>query len=135
MLRPKTLANILSQGNTGGVECSLLLNREGALLAYSGLAEKDKPKTSSASWDPRMTAVLASSIWHNYERYGKIAFNEDKLRCTLVKCQHGSLVIAQVASVLLCLQANKDVPLGLLQTKAKTLAEYLEEPLTQVSLS
>lgn len=77
MLKPRALADILSQTNTGGVQCTLLVNREGALLAYSGYRDKDA----------RTTAALASSIWTNFERYGRQGFQEDKLNYTVVQLE------------------------------------------------
>jgi len=123
MLRPKTLTNILSQANTGGVDCTLLLNREGTLLAFSGYGDKDA----------RMTAAIASSIWMSYEKYGRMAFNEDRLKGFTIQCENGNLMVNQVANVLLCMQAKKSVPLGTLKAKVVTLSDYLEGPLNQVA--
>jgi len=125
MLKPKTLTNILSQANTSGVECTLLLNREGTLLAYSGFGDKDA----------RMTAAITSSVWHSYEKYGKTALNEDRLVSVMFECQEGNVVAANVSNVLLCLLAKKSAPLGMLQMKIKSLTDHLEGPLNLVSAS
>lgn len=80
-----------------------------------------------------MTAAIASSIWTAYEKYGSMAFNEDRLKALTVECEDGHLIIQQVASVLLCMHANKDVQLGCLKAKVTTLVDYLDGPLNQVS--
>lgn len=122
MLRPKTLNNILAKANTGGVKCTLLLNREGSLLAYAGGTDEEAITT----------AALASTIWKNFEKYGNSAFHEDKLKCAVIQCQEANLVVRNLSTVLLCIYANQDVPLGMLKNKAKCLADYIEEPLDKI---
>lgn len=122
LLKPKTLNNVLAQANTGGIKCTIILNHEGSLLAHAG----------GTNNDAITIAALASTIWKNYQRYGNAALQEDKLKSATIQTQEANLIVMNVSSVLLCICANHEVPLGMLKCKARKMAEFLEEPLNLI---
>eukprot|EP00795_Rhopilema_esculentum_P009392 gene9392-17096_t len=100
-----------------------LLNHKGSLLAYAGSEDKDV----------KVTAAVASNIWAAYEKGGKMAFHNEGLQFMFLNCEEGTVAVTKVANTLLCMYTQPDVGLGLIKSKAEALAEYLEEPLRQVT--
>jgi len=123
MLKPRALTQVLAQANTDGVLSTLLLNNEGALLAFAGYDNKDA----------RVTSAIASNIWSAYEKVARAC--SDQLRMIILECDVGNVAIARVANFLLCTYSKETVGLGMLRTKAQALVDYLEEPLKQVMVS
>lgn len=122
LLKPKSLNNVLAQANTGGVRCTLLLNHEGSLLAHAG----------GTSNEAITIAALASTIWKNYQRYGNSALHEDKLKTAVIQSQEANLIVRNLSTVLLCICASSEVPLGMLKCKANSIVEFLTEPLDMI---
>ncbi|CAF1272141.1 unnamed protein product [Adineta steineri] len=58
MLKPKALSEVLAQVTNGGIQSTVLLTRDGALLAYSGFEAKDA----------KIIAAMASSIFAAHQR-------------------------------------------------------------------
>lgn len=122
LLKPKSLNNVLAQANTGGVRCTLLMNLEGSLLAHAG----------SSNTEAVTIAALASTIWKNYQRYGNSALHEDKLKTAVIQSQEANLIVQNLSSVLLCICASHEVPLGMLKCKAESICDHLKEPLDMI---
>lgn len=123
MLRSSSLVKVLNEVEGDGVTGAILLNREGTLLAYSGLDNKTS----------RMTAAIAANVWNSYERIGKSVMCEDPLTRFTLNCDDGFISAASVSSLLLCLHAKADVQLGSLRAKMDALCKALEEPLDRVN--
>ena len=125
MLRPRALAEVLSQANGGGVQRSLLLNQEGSLLAFSGYGDKDA----------RVMAAIAANLWNTYERGGGgglAAFHEERMSGLLIECTEGRIYMCLAADLLLCLVGSEHAPPGLLRKKAERLAACLHTPLKDI---
>ncbi|KAK0408096.1 hypothetical protein QR680_003771 [Steinernema hermaphroditum] len=120
MLKPKVLTNVLHEVNTGDVTCAMLFNKEGALLAYSGVNENK----SSAD----VNAALISNIWDTFERQGK----EDLIH-TIIQCEAGTIAVMRVSGMLLALKATNNVPLGMVKAKLAALATFLQPSLATVA--
>ncbi len=160
MLCPAALRSLLNQANTGSVGSTLLINRDGSVLAHSG---------STSDRHAIVTAAVASNAWGAYEKAGRVAhlassspsssnagsknrerggprannsFSSDDsakgdnsaLRYILLDCTEGRAGLALVpgTDLIVSVFADSSCELGLLKKKVLALAEYLEEPLGQM---
>eukprot|EP00117_Sycon_ciliatum_P014598 scpid85871/ scgid14794/ Ragulator complex protein LAMTOR2; Endosomal adaptor protein p14; Late endosomal/lysosomal Mp1-interacting protein; Late endosomal/lysosomal adaptor and MAPK and MTOR activator 2; Mitogen-activated protein-binding protein-interacting protein; Roadblock domain-containing protein 3 &gt; Ragulator complex protein LAMTOR2; Late endosomal/lysosomal adaptor and MAPK and MTOR activator 2 len=120
MLRPRALQNVLKETVSAGVKGSMVLNEDGSLLSHCG--------TSEAS--TRITGAIASNIYTAYQRSGQAMLKGADANTILIVNDDGAIVIRRVASKLICLFADKSVPIGMLRAKADALHDCLQEPLT-----
>ncbi|CAF1197343.1 unnamed protein product [Rotaria sordida] len=133
MLKPKALSEVLAQVTNGGIQSTVLLTRDGALLAYSGFEAKDA----------KIIAAMASSIFAAHQRVRQTPAStlpqnmvgSGDLNMILLDAEEGKMAIASVATQLVCMVAKTSVQLGMLKAKMDALSSYLQEPLRQVSQS
>lgn len=127
MLKPKALVEVLQQVTNGGVQSTVLLTKDGALLAYSGFDGKDA----------KIIAAMASSIFaaHQRVRPTQNTMGSGDLNTILLDAEEGKMAIAAVANQLVCMVCKPNVQLGMLKAKVDALSSYLHEPLRQVSQS
>lgn len=138
MLRPSALKSLLGQANSGGVSSTLLLNREGSLVAYAGVVDTEA----------RVNGAIAASIWASYEKSAKAAFapsqtglhgkgnnlsNSNSLKFVILDCDEGLAALASLpeSDFVVCALADKTCEFGMIKKKILALAEALQEPLAQ----
>ncbi|XP_023337521.1 ragulator complex protein LAMTOR2 [Eurytemora carolleeae] len=126
MLKPRVLTEVLAQVTMDGVESSFLFKVDGTLIAHYCL--------NSSPTDPRVGSAIASNIWSIYHKNGRGSLDEDKLQMVLMENQGGRIVIKHVNNLVICLCSNTSVELGMLTKKCDALVEYLQEPLSKVTL-
>lgn len=147
MLCPSALKSLLNQANTGGVDSTLLISREGSVMAHSG---------STSERHAMITAAVASNTWGAYEKAGRAANltmspsktptrrgdapngdvkESSSLRHIIMDCEEGRAGIALVPGTdyVVSMFADPSCEIGLLKKKLVTLVEYLEEPLGQLA--
>ena len=157
MLCPTALKDILNQANTGGVDSTLLINKDGSVMAHSG---------NTTERHAMVTAAVASNVWGAYEKAGRAAnltmspsktpnrrFHENgaehhahhptsggnnkesSLRHILLDCEEGRAGVAVVPGTeyIVSIFANTSCEQGLLKKKLVRLVEYLEEPLSHLA--
>uniref|UniRef100_A0A1I8F6M1 F-box/WD repeat-containing protein 7 n=1 Tax=Macrostomum lignano TaxID=282301 RepID=A0A1I8F6M1_9PLAT len=110
--------SLLSQTNTDGVQSSLLLSLDGALLACSGYTAD----TDAACWPP--SPPTCGTPWS--------AAHPSGLQDMTVVCTNGSLYIAYVSSILLVPLRQCHRALGMLRLKAAKLADSLRDSISQI---
>ena len=147
MLCPTALKSLLNQANTGGVDSTLLISRDGSVMAHSG---------NTTERHALVTAAVASNVWGAYEKAGRSANltmspaktanrrnyengnnaqdNTSALKHIIMDCEEGRAGVALVPGTeyIVSIFANTTCEIGLLKKKLTTLVEYLEEPLGQL---
>lgn len=115
MIRAKTLARVLQQSLTGGVQAALLFDGQGSLIAFAG----EDINTN------QMVAAVVANLWSQME-------NKDAgMEAMLLDFEAGRIVAAKASQFVLCLY-GVEVPYGMLKSKAVALAEHLTGPMEQV---
>ena len=122
LLKPKVLTDVLGDVTTGGIKCNILISPYGTLLAHAG----------DGSVEAIAYSALATTVWKNYERCGYTVFHEDNLQCAIVQNSETTMLVQDISGLLLCMVSGKEVPIGMLKTKANLLARDLEEPLGKI---
>jgi len=147
MLCPTAMKELLNQANTGGVDSTLLISKDGSVMAHSG---------NTTDRHAMVTAAVASNVWGAYEKAGRAAnlttspsktpmkrqgayengdLKDSSLRHIIMDCEEGRAGVALVPGTeyIVSIFANTSCEAGLLKKKLVTLVEYLEEPLSQLA--
>ncbi|DAZ98325.1 TPA: hypothetical protein N0F65_007132 [Lagenidium giganteum] len=129
MLRAKVLPEVLSQIVGNGIDASMLMTLDGALMGSVGDMDQVEPKVVGA---------IASHTWGEYLHSSKEFQANDDLRFILVELevvQNGRLGIAPAGKgFLLCAYSNGDAQAGFLKAKLETLGQYLSTSLDQIQV-
>ncbi|KAI8969134.1 hypothetical protein BDF20DRAFT_827556 [Mycotypha africana] len=123
MLKPKVIANVLSQTTNNGIKASIIMTSEGSLISFA--ADNDK--------DASTYSAICANIWNTYKKMNTGAYK--KLQSQLVYCENGVVLVTCVGNMLLCLVALPSTDLGILKAKAEAIKSHLKEPLTQIATS
>ena len=144
MLCPMALKSILDQANSGGVDSTLLINKDGSMLVHSG---------NTTDRHAMITAAVASNVWGIYERAGRAANltmspaktptrrpgggggnlsesdKESSLNHIILDCEEGRAGVAVIPGTeyIICVFADLSCELGMLKKKLVVLVEYLKE--------
>ncbi|XP_049848346.1 ragulator complex protein LAMTOR2 homolog [Schistocerca gregaria] len=114
LLKPNVLHQILNQANTNGAIATVLLDKNGLLIASAGEGCEV------------MSAVL-SNIWTYYEK------SENILELIMIEQEKDKIVLCKVTpSLLLAIRGDNTAEFGFLKIKLKKLKEYLRQPLMNV---
>ena len=143
MIRPDSVNKVLSQTNTGGIRCTLLLNKDGNLVCSAG------------SWngeDPSVLASAVSGLWTTYEKARRSASSSSsggggggsrstgsnkgggdapcpKMTSAVLEYGNGLVGLSKIegTSTLVCCLADASEEMGLVRRKVVTVAECLKE--------
>lgn len=117
MLKTRALDNFLRQVLDDGIWSVMLFNKEGLTVSATG---RQSPLAGN------VYSALLANIWDTFERPG----GRENLREFTIGCDNGIVVVRPVASMLLAIIAETNVPIGMVKLKLEKLIEHLEESLS-----
>eukprot|EP00030_Apusomonadida_sp_AF-17_P002785 a341721_159.p2 GENE.a341721_159~~a341721_159.p2 ORF type:complete len:152 (-),score=54.41 a341721_159:97-525(-) len=125
MLKAYALSNALKQANSksgesSGVVATMVLTKDGAVLASAG-----SPSEST------LVAAIASNIWGCYVQHGV----KETMSAVVVDCDNGKVLVSKINdSLLLCMYCKDRVDFGTLKLKADAMIAYLTGPLSEIQI-
>lgn len=115
MIKAKSLAKLLQQSLTGGVQATLLFDTQGSMLAFAG----EDINTN------QMVAAVVANLWAQMES------KDPGMETMLLDFENGLIAAVKSSQFVLCMY-GVNVPFGMLKLKATALAEYLQGPMDEV---
>lgn len=116
MIKSKTLRLVLDQACTQGIECCILFNLNGSMLAFSG---HDVVAT-------QMVAAIVANLCESFE-------SRDPGMVTMIfDFEKGRIGVTRSSQFLLCMYGAAVVPFGMLKNKVEVLGKALEGPMDEV---
>ncbi|GLD92412.1 hypothetical protein PINS_up000945 [Pythium insidiosum] len=138
MLRARALPEVLGQIVGDGIDASMLLTLEGALMGSVGsdTAAAPPPSTAGVTVDHKVIGAIAAHTWSEYFHSGREFHPDQDLDALLVELEHGHLAMAPAGkSFIVCAYSHSSqTPTGLLKAKVQALGSYLSTSLDLIQV-
>ncbi|KAJ0402394.1 hypothetical protein P43SY_004103 [Pythium insidiosum] len=136
MLRARALPEVLGQIVGDGIDASMLLTLEGALMGSVGSDTAAPPvSTGGVTVDHKVIGAIAAHTWSEYFHSGREFHPDQDLDALLVELEHGHLAMAPAGkSFIVCAYSHSRIPTGLLKAKVQALGSYLSTSLDLIQV-